>query len=245
MKKTNTTEAIALVTGVGRRESLGYAVCRDLARIGHKVFLTARDKIRGAALADELSKEGLPVEFLQLDVEEMSSLEDANAYLEKKYGKLDVLVNNAGGYYDYDKKAANLAVEELEGALSLNLRGAVNSCLVFIPLMRKSTSPRIVNVSSQVASLNAPWGIRDGSNPSYAISKAALNAFTFKLADHLRKEKFLVNAVCPGWIATYPGMAEMGARPVEQGSKSVLWACTLPAKGPTGGFYRDGAKLDW
>lgn len=243
--KTDKGELVALVTGVGRREGLGFAVCRDLAQSGHKVLLSARNKERGKALADELTKEGLGVEFLLLDVEDKSSLEVANAYLEKKYGKLDILVNNAGGYYDYDKKAAALSVEDLEGALSLNLHGAVNCCLAFIPLMRKSQSPRIVNVSSQVASLNAPWGVRDGSNPSYAISKAALNAFTFKLADDLRKEKFLVNAVCPGWIATYPGMAEMGARPVEKGSKSVLWACTLPVKGPTGGFYRDGAKLDW
>ncbi len=245
MKKANVKELIALVTGVGRREGLGFAVCRDLAKAGHRVLLTARHKKRGKALADELLQDGLPVEFLHLDVEDRASLEDANAYLKKKYGKLDVLVNNAGGYYDFDKKASGISVDELEGALALNLRGAVNCCLTFIPLLRLSASPRIVNVSSQVASLSAPWGIRDGSNPSYAISKAALNAFTFKLADDLRKEKFLVNAVCPGWIATYPGMAEMGARPVEKGSKSVLWACTLPAKGPTGGFYRDGSKLDW
>lgn len=245
MKKLNLGEQIALVTGVGRRSGLGYAVCRDLALSGCRVILTARDKKQGKLLAEELAQEGLKVEFLFLDVEDVSTIEEANAYLEKKYGKLDVLVNNAGGYYDEDQKASTLSLKDLGNAISLNLNGAINCCLTFIPLMRMSNSPRIVNVSSQIASLNRPWGVRDGTNPAYAISKAALNAFTFKLADDLRKEKFLVNAVCPGWVATHVGMAELGARPVDKGSKSVVWACTLPVKGPTGGFYRDGAKIEW
>lgn len=106
MKKSNAKELIALVTGAGRREGLGFAVCRDLAKAGHRVLLTARHEQRGKALADELLQDGLPVEFLHLDLEDRASLEDANAYLKKKYGKLDVLVNNAGGYYDFDKKAS-------------------------------------------------------------------------------------------------------------------------------------------
>lgn len=245
MKRRISREQVALVTGVGRKDGLGFAICKDLAIAGFKVILTARNLKSGKALSNELRDEGLDVEFLSLNVKSPSSLEDANAYITKKYGRLDVLVNNAGGFYDHEQTASKISGKELNSSLSQNLHGTVNCCLVFIPLLRQSKSPKIVNVSTQIASLNRPWGARDGSNPLFAISKAALNAFTCKLADELRKEKFLVNAVCPGWIATYPGMAEMGARSVAKGSKSVVWACTLPENGPTGGFFRDGAKIEW
>jgi NAD(P)-dependent dehydrogenase (short-subunit alcohol dehydrogenase family) len=98
---------------------------------------------------------------------------------------------------------------------------------------------RIVNVSSGAGSLT---GMSPGT-PAYGVSKAALNAFTIKLAGELRARGILVNAVCPGWVAT--DMGGVGGRPVEQGAASVLWAVDLPDDGPTGGFFRDGRAIDW
>ena len=109
----------------------------------------------------------------------------------------------------------------------------------FLPLLRASEHPRIVNVSSEAASL-AGMG---GGTPAYTASKVALNALTRMLAAELRRDHVLVNAVCPGWVAT--DMGGPGGRPVEAGAASVVWAATLPDSGPTGGFFRDGHPLPW
>ena len=109
----------------------------------------------------------------------------------------------------------------------------------FLPLLRRSRHARVVNVSSEAGSLTA----MGGGTPAYSLSKAALNALTRMLAAALRSEKILVNAVCPGWVAT--DMGGKGGRPVAAGAASVVWAATLPDDGPTGGFFRDGRPLAW
>ena len=82
-----------------------------------------------------------------------------------------------------------------------------------------------------------------GGTPAYSMSKAALNALTLMLADELRSDRILVNAVCPGWVAT--DMGGSGGRPVEQGARGIVWAATLPDNGPTGGFFRDQKRVEW
>jgi len=109
----------------------------------------------------------------------------------------------------------------------------------FLPLLRQSRHARVVNVSSEAGSL-AGMG---GGTPAYSLSKAALNALTRMLAAELRKDGILVNAVCPGWVAT--NMGGPGGRPVAEGAASVVWAATLADDGPTGGFFRDGRPLPW
>jgi NAD(P)-dependent dehydrogenase (short-subunit alcohol dehydrogenase family) len=109
----------------------------------------------------------------------------------------------------------------------------------FLPLLRASSHPRIVNVSSEAGSL-ASMG---GGTPAYSLSKVALNALTRMLAAELRSESILVNSVCPGWVAT--DMGGPGGRSVTKGAASVVWAATLPDNGPTGGFFRDGKALAW
>src|SRR5690349_24321372 len=109
----------------------------------------------------------------------------------------------------------------------------------FLPLLRASEHPRIVNVSSEAASL-AGMG---GGTPAYTASKVALNALTRMLADELRGDGILVNAVCPGWVAT--DMGGPGGRPVPEGAAGIVWAATLPDGGPSGGFFRDGQPPPW
>ena len=117
----------------------------------------------------------------------------------------------------------------------------------FVPLMEKTDLARIVNVSSGAGAFSdLSFGlIVKGDTTAYGLSKLALNGLTVKLAAQLKPKGIKVNAVCPGFTATYPGTLEWGARPVEGGAKSIVWAATLPADGPTGGFYRDGKKLPW
>jgi NAD(P)-dependent dehydrogenase (short-subunit alcohol dehydrogenase family) len=121
----------------------------------------------------------------------------------------------------------------------VNLLGAWQTSLSLLPLLRASGHGRIVNVSSEAGSLAS----MDGGPPAYNVSKAALNALTRMLAGELRRDRILVNAVCPGWVAT--DMGGPGGRPVAEGAASILWAIDLPDDGPTGGFYRDGHPVPW
>jgi NAD(P)-dependent dehydrogenase (short-subunit alcohol dehydrogenase family) len=176
---------------------------------------------------------------LQLDVTDPGSVAKAAATVQDRYGRLDVLVNNAAITYDTWQRAATADLAVVRDAAETNLYGPWLMAEKFLPLLTRSGHPRIVNVSSEAGSL-ASMG---GGTPAYAVSKAALNALTRMLAAELRTERILVNAVCPGWVAT--DMGGPGGRPVAAGAASVVWAATLPDSGPTGGFFRDGKPLPW
>lgn len=228
---------IALVTGANR--GIGFEVCRQLAQEGFAVILGARDEAKGREAATNLSDEGLRVVSHQLDVADGTSIERAAADVEREYGRLDVLVNNAGILYDTWQRVTNADMTTVHEAMETNLFGAWRMCQAFMPLLRKSSSARIVNVSSEAGSLTQ----MGAGTPAYSTSKAALNAFTRTLSAELKDTKILVNAVCPGWVATEMGGA--GGRPVAEGAASVVWAALLPDGGATGGFFRDGKPLPW
>jgi NAD(P)-dependent dehydrogenase (short-subunit alcohol dehydrogenase family) len=236
---------VALVTGANR--GIGYEVCRQLARDGAEVLLTARDNAKGSDAVKTLGKDGLKATFILLDAANPSSISVAAQKVTAMFGRLDILVNNAGGFYDYDQTAATVDLDFVRQVLELNLLGPWAVTQAFLPLIHKSSHGRIVMVSSGAGSHGDPnFGL--GKNygvPAYGASKAALNAITVKLATELKAAKILVNSVCPGFTATQPGMAEMGARPVADGAASVVWACRLPEDGPTGGFFRDGQAIGW
>lgn len=156
-----------------------------------------------------------------------------------EFGRLDILVNNAGVLYDTWQSASNANLDTVQEAIATNTLGPWRMCQAFLPLIRQSQAGRIVNVSSEAGSL-ASMG---ASTPAYSTSKAALNAFTRLLAAELQGTGILVNAICPGWVATDMGGA--GGRPVADGAASIVWAATLPNDGPTGGFFRDSKPLPW
>ena len=238
-------DRIALVTGANR--GIGFEVCRQLARAGARVILTARDEAKGLQAAAALTGEGLKADFVRLDAADRASVSAAAKAVGASHGRLDVLVNNAGGFYDMDRTAAKVDLGFVREVMELNLFGPWTVTQEFLPLLRKSGRARVVMVSSGAGSHGDPaFGL--GTNPgvpSYGASKAALNALTVKLAAELKPEGILVNAVCPGFTATYPGMAEMGARPVTEGAAAVVWACALPDGGQTGTFTRDGKTIPW
>ncbi|MET7385636.1 SDR family NAD(P)-dependent oxidoreductase [Streptomyces sp. NPDC005529] len=222
---------IALVTGANR--GIGREVARRLTAEGHTVYLTARSAKAAADAAAAIR--GRDVRPLRLDV---TSDEDVTAAA-RDIGALDVLINNAAITYDTWQRATNADLDVVREAAETNLYGPWRLTRALLPQLRASAHPRVVNVSSEAASLTS----MGGGTPAYSASKVALNALTRMFAAELRSDGILVNAVCPGWVAT--DMGGEGGRPVGEGAASVLWAATLPDDGPTGGFFRDGRPLPW
>lgn len=231
MTETADQTPIALVTGGAR--GLGVEICRQLAQAGMQVWCAARDLERAERVARSLRADG-DVRAARLDVSRDASVVELAARLDR----LDVLVNNAAIDYDTDARALTIELERVRRDLETNLFGAWRMAQAFGDLLRASGHGRLVNVSSGSGQIT---DMRAGT-PAYATSKLALNGLTRMLAEELRSDGVLVNAVCPGWTATDMGG---GGRPIAEGARSVTWACRLPDDGPTGGFFRDGRPLPW
>jgi NAD(P)-dependent dehydrogenase (short-subunit alcohol dehydrogenase family) len=229
------TGGIALVTGANR--GIGLEVVRQLAQQGFTAVLGSRDLGKGRAAAEGLGD--LDVDPRRLDVADPDSVLELASELEDAYGRLDVLVNNAAILYDTWQRGVEADLDLVHEALETNLFGAWRTAQACLPLLRRSEHGRIVNVSSGGGALSS----MGAGTPAYSVSKAALNALTRILAAELRSDGILVNAVCPGWVAT--DMGGPAGRPVERGGASVMWAALLPDDGPSGGFFRDGRRLDW
>jgi NAD(P)-dependent dehydrogenase (short-subunit alcohol dehydrogenase family) len=228
---------VAVVTGANR--GIGREVVRQLAAAGYAVVLGARDGARGLAAAEELGGASAGIVSYALDVADDASVRAAAARVEDELGRCDALVNNAAIDYDTDARATTADLDRVHRAMETNLFGAWRTALAFLPLLRRSPHPRLVNISSGGGSISE----MGAGTPAYSVSKAALNALTRILAAELRREDVLVNAVCPGWVAT--DMGGSGGRPVEDGAASVVWAVRLGDDGPTGGFFRDGRPVAW
>jgi NAD(P)-dependent dehydrogenase (short-subunit alcohol dehydrogenase family) len=235
---------VALVTGAAH--GLGRAVADQLAGHGYRVLISARDGLAAAGAAQEL---GDAVTALPgLDITDPGSVQVAVDAVRTEPGRLDVLINNAAAYVDWAETATGADLAAARAVMETNLFGTWRLTQALLPLLRRSRAGRVVNVSSGAGSHGEPsFGLaaRGGAAASYGISKAAVNALTTTLAAELTGTAILVNAVCPGLTATYPGAEAMGARPVEQSATGVVWAATLPDDGPTGGFFRDAQPLPW
>ncbi|GAB5448428.1 SDR family oxidoreductase [Gymnodinialimonas sp.] len=228
-----TRPRIALITGANR--GIGREVARQLSDDnGLHVLLGSR----GLAKGEEASSAMQNASAIQLDVADPASVSHAFRQIMQDFGYLDVLVNNAGIDYDTDQSASSADLDRVRRAFDTNLFGAWDVARSAVPLLKRGTSPRIVNVSSGAGALSD----MGGGTAGYGISKAALNALTLKLSSELQSAGILVNAVCPGWVATDMGG---GGRPIPQGAAGVTWAATLPDDGPTGGFFRDARPMDW
>jgi NAD(P)-dependent dehydrogenase (short-subunit alcohol dehydrogenase family) len=239
---------IVLITGVSREMGLGFETARQLARLGYKVVITARELERAQQLAKKLTADNLDVTAKQLNINDDESVKQLASRLEKELERIDVLINNAGAYYDAGGEPLTADLNYVKEALDTNLLGAWRMAINFVPLLRRSENGRIVNVSSGAGSFTDPiFGLNNHQQnvPIYGITKLALKGLTVKLARQLKNEGIKVNSVCPGWVATFPGTAEWGARSVTEGAKGIVWAATLTKDGATGGFFRDGAPLTW
>lgn len=218
----------AVITGAYR--GLGFATAEALAKKGYKVFLTARNIEAGKKAAQTLNAKGLNVEFRELDITSEKSIQ---SFCEKM-PQVDVLINNAGIFDDKRDGASVLK------SFTTNTLGAYLLIENILPKMIKNKFGRIVNISSGMGALTD----MNGAYPAYRISKTALNAVTALLADENKGKNILINSVCPGWVRTEMG-GENADRSIEEGIAGIVWAATLPDDGPTGGFFRDGERIDW
>ncbi len=229
---------IAVVTGANR--GIGFEVCRQLARQGVNVILTAREEVKGKEACQRLQEEGLAVQFHSLDVTSHGSIERFARYVENEHGRSDILVNNAGVFIDRDKRGIDVDFEVVRKTMETNAFGPLLLSQALIPIMLRHKYGRIVNVSSGLGALSD----MGGGYPSYRLSKAFLNALTRILADELKGTNILVNSVCPGWVRT--DMGGPGAdRSVEDGADTAVWLAMLADRGPSGRFFRDRKEIEW
>lgn len=228
-------QPIALVTGANR--GIGKEVSHQLAAQNYTVLLTACSLEKAQAATQSLGSDNLiPT---QLDVANPASIAALHERVVQEFGHLDVLINNAAINYDTWQRAVNADLGVVRETFETNVYGPWQLIQTFLPLLRKSPHPRIVNVSSGGGALNG----MGGGTPAYSMTKASLNSLTLMLADELRRDRILVNAVCPGWVAT--DMGGGGGRPVADGATGIVWAAMLPDDGPSGGFFRDGKPISW
>jgi len=227
----------ALITGANK--GIGREVARQLAAEELHVFVGARNAKAGRKAAEEITKKAGKATFLEIDVADNDSVTTAAREFSKIEDHLDVLVNNAGIIVDGDNAILEISDDLFRKTLETNTLGPLRVTRAFMPLLRKSRAPRVINVSSGGGQLT---GGADGWAPAYCISKTALNGVTVQLAAAL--PKFAVNCVCPGWVRTEMG-GENASRSVEEGADTIVWLASKAPQDLTGKFLRDRKEISW
>ena len=240
-----TEQTIALVTGANK--GIGYEIAAGLGALGWSVGVGARDTERREAAVEKLRAAGVDAFGVALDVTDDSSVAAAAELVEERFGRLDVLVNNAAvtGGMPQDPTAGNL--DAVRTAVETNVYGPIRVTNAMLPLLRRSASPRIVNMSSGVGSLTRQTDPDAENGPislAYSPSKTYLNAVTVQYARELAGTNVLINAGCPGYCATDLN-GHRGYRTPAQGAAIGIRLATLPDDGPTGGFFDDEGAIPW
>jgi len=235
-------QRIALVTGANK--GIGFEVVRQLAREGFRVFLGARNQDAGRAAVEKLNRESAKegysqVTFIGIDIAQPESIQRAASEFSRESDRLDALINNAAILLDDDKDMLTTTPELFESTLRTNTLGALLVAQAFVPFLRKSDAPRIVNVSSGGGQLTDG---ADGWAPAYCISKTALNGVTVQLAAAL--PNFAVNSVCPGWVRTDMGGAG-ATRSIAEGAGGIVWLAAEAPQDQSGKFFRDRKVIAW
>lgn len=237
----------ALITGANR--GIGFEAARQLAQLGYTVWLGARDSGKGQAAAAQLQSEGLSAHFIQLDTANETSIQQAAQLLAQQVEKLDALVNNAGVFLDWGVPASQTPMTLLRQTFEVNFFGVWATTQALLPLLQKSEAGRIVNVSSTAAShavVSDPASPYDWNRvPAYQASKVALNAITNQFARELRQTTIKVNSVCPGYVNSGAPGTEYAPKSVQEGARILVKLATLPADGPTGGWFDDSGPIAW
>ena len=270
VKMVPTAQRVALVTGANR--GIGLEVAQQLLKQDFIVIFSGRNfgdlrravdeanfgieglstrRIKGVLNYElvETREASLRAYALEMDVDREDHIERALVWVRRRFGRLDVLINNAAIFIDPprsedgtlgDRSIFKAQPSRILRSLQTNTLGPLLTCQKFIPLMLELGFGRVVNVSSgsgQLAEMN-------GGQPAYRISKTALNAVTRIFSDELRETNVLVNSVCPGWVKTRMGGAKAEIS-VQEAAQTILWLANLPDGGPSGGFFREMERIDW
>lgn len=238
----------ALITGGNK--GLGLEIARQLGKQGITVVIGSRDLERGEKAIEELKNDGVSARAVKLDVTNKDDIAALPAFLEREFGGLDILINNAGVMTENFMKpsVASISDEEMRDTFNSNFFGTVELTQALLPLLKKSDAARIVNQSSILGSLTTQADAKSpyaGAKPfAYNASKAALNAFTIHLAYELKGTNAKVNSAHPGWVKTDLGGTSAPMN-VQNGAKTAVELATLPDDGPSGGFFHMGKPLPW
>lgn len=240
----NIAKKTALITGAN--QGLGFETAKQLAQLGYYVYLGSRNKSKGNSAVEKLNELGFAnVEFIEIDVTDISSIKSAKQTLETKTQKLDILINNAGIAGEQPQNMSTGEMDNLRKVFETNFFGTVQTTQHFIDLLKNSDEPRIINVSSGLASLTY-----HSSSPDFAIyaayscSKTALNAFTVMLAKEYLNTNFKINCVDPGYTSTNLNDYQ-GTQTVEQGVEVIVKYATISNDGPTGKFLNKEGEFSW
>lgn len=234
---------VALVTGASR--GIGRAVATGLAAEGLAVIVSARTVVSAESTARAIRAAGGVAEVYPLQFPEAGKIPLLRDFVVSRFGRLDILVNNAAVYLDNPRRLPHSSIMEVDPDLlittmAINLDGPFRLIAAFLPLMKQQNYGRIVNVSSGLGR----FGDLDSIGPFYRLSKLALNGLTQIVASEVERFNILVNAVCPGWVRTDMGGSEAPRSPSDA-ARGVIWAALLPDGGPSGGFFRDEDPLSW
>ena len=233
-----------LVTGANK--GIGYAICEGLGALGWRVGVGARDDERRNAAVETLQAQGIDAFGVSLDVTDGASVAAAVALLERR-GGLDVLINNAAITGGSPQEPTMVDPETVLQVVDTNVVGVIRVTNAMLPLLRRSASPRIVNISSSVGSLTMQTAQREAIGPisgAYSPSKTYLNAVTVQYAKELADTPVLINMGCPGYVDTDLN-GHQGTRTVEQGATIALRLATLPDGGPSGTYSNEDGPLPW
>ncbi|CAF0994721.1 unnamed protein product [Rotaria sordida] len=235
---TNDNKKIVLITGANK--GIGFEVARQLAQKGFQVLLGSRDEQRGKKAVEQLLSENLSVSLIQIDVTNQTSIDAAINEITNKYGYLDILINNSGIYIK-EPRPSQLTLDIFQDNFNVNFFGAFFVTKSFLPLIRKSLSGRIVNVTSALGSIYFHETCKQSYfHLAYSASKASLNMFTYQLAQELKNTNIKVNTCTPGLTATE--LTNFHGHSVEIGAKSTVFLATLPDDGPTGKYFNENCQ---
>ncbi len=246
---SNESEKIALITGANK--GIGFETARQLGKAGVKVLIGARDQAKAEKAAKTLQSEGIDAVPIKLDVTSSADIQSAASFIESKYGRLDILINNAGinseGGFAFNN-STTVAQAELRKTFDTNFFAVVEVTQALLPLLKKSAAGRIVNLSSILGSLalhSDPASPIFGSKAlAYNASKTALNAFTIHLAAALKDTPIRVNSAHPGWVKTDMG-GDGAPLEIVDGAKTSVALALAGADSPNGAYIHLGKPLPW
>ncbi|WP_268913555.1 SDR family oxidoreductase [Lentilactobacillus sp. SPB1-3] len=250
-----TTKTITLVTGANR--GMGLEIVKELGAAGQTVIMGARDLIKGQAAAKDLITAGYDVEPVQLDITDSESISNAVKFINDEYGRLDILINNAGASFDNFEAPSTIDMDKIRKEFELNVFGTIDNTQQFIPLLKNSKQAKIINISSMMGSLtnalDPKSSVYNFSSMGYQATKSAVNMFTIQLAKEFKNNNvpITVNAIDPGLVATEFGgtsaesSADMGAHTVEIGVARTIELATSPDNNITATFSNLDGEVKW